>query len=148
MVGSDITTSGEPLRKAHGFIQPKYTVTDFDRKAAFHKLAFWLREYGKDDDMAHFIEKIALKKNFARDYRVNTHLLKMMVRLFKAAEKYLKPTTWIPVTASFDNRKALQKEVTLIRAEINRLLHTIYRGTKRKPYGGTRDESRGSPAPD
>jgi hypothetical protein len=131
----------------HG-IEPKTVVSDFDRKAAFSKLAFWLREFGYDDDMARFIEEIALKRDFARDYRVEKNLLRKMVKMFKAAEKLYKPyvTQHNTITEYTSRFKALQKEVTSIRTIINRLLNTTYRrGTQRKLYGGTRSDTRGSP---
>ena len=119
---------------------------NFDRKAEFSKLAFWLREFGDDDDMAQFIEKIALEKNFARDFRAEKHLLRMMVKMFKTAENYFKPHDPGEGPSGYVSRfMALKKETTLIRTFINRLTHTIYRGTQRKLHGGTRDESRGSP---
>lgn len=148
MVSPDIIdplTAREIIRRER--IQQSSGNKDFDREAAFKKLAFWLREFGNDDEMAQFIEKIALKKNFARDYQVNTRLLKMLVKLFKAAETLYKPfeTENNTITEYTNRYKALQKETTSIRTLINRLTDTIYRGTQRKPDGGTRSESRGSP---
>ena len=84
--------------------------SEFTRKAEFAKLAFWLRAYGNDEDMAQFIEAIAMKKKFARDYRVQTHLLKMMIKLFKSAEGFLKPYNPEEGPATYVNRfKAINK---------------------------------------
>ena len=138
----------EDMTEIYGVAVPESSATDFTRKAEFAKLAFWLRAYGNDEEMASFIEAIATKKNFVQDYRVQTRLLKLFIKVFKAAEKYLSPSSPGEGPSGYVSRfVTLKKEVTTIRTEINRLLNTTHRGTKRKLHGGTRDDSRGSPDP-
>ncbi|KKL06065.1 hypothetical protein LCGC14_2599740, partial [marine sediment metagenome] len=66
--------------------------------------------------------------------------------LLKDGGATLSGSLLVDTITEYTNRyKALQKETTSIRTLINRLTDTIYRGTQRKPDGGTRSESRGSP---
>lgn len=113
---------------------------DFNRKASFERLAWWLDEYTEETELAEFIRSLGRNPNWIKEYKVKCQLfvklahIYSMLRSFQSQQK-ASATTVEHVFFSSQIWQLLMKEVNSTRTFIIKA-KAYLRGMPRNANGG------------